>query len=240
MARKSAPTCETEKKPFPTRLRKLMQEKHVTQKTLGKVIGVRPQTISLYCTGQSLPDAEGIARICDHFDISADWILGRSETKSRDTTLNAVCAYTGLSESAIQTIAGKIAPAFDEGYDEDDLELLSELLSDDGLLCFLRDIRASLYSLERCINISERMLSSPDDYLTDGEGGYVSDYWNEKTCDDLKEYRLWRYEAIDTITEFVKTKLKPSEDKYHSLAGDILELCEEAGAKNGEHNETQK
>lgn len=63
MARKNMMTYETEKKIFPTRLREIMQENHTTQKMLGDAIGVRPQTISLYCTGQSSPDADGLTKI---------------------------------------------------------------------------------------------------------------------------------------------------------------------------------
>ena len=225
MARKSVPTCETEKKPFPTRLRKLMQENHVTQKTLGDAVGVRPQTISLYCTGQSLPDAEGITKICDYFGISADWILGRSETKSTDTTLTAVCEYTGLSEKAIRIITGREAVDLVNEYSKEDLKLLSDLLSDGALLLFLRDIDASRQSIEKAIRTSEKMLSNPDCYLSDGDGGYDYAYWHEKTCDDYKDFRLWRYEAIEAITDYVKSKLAHSEEKYQDLMAKIIALC---------------
>lgn len=225
MARKSVPTCETEKKPFPTRLRKLMQEKHVTQKVLGKVIGVRPQTISLYCTGQSLPDAEGIAKICDYFDVSADWILGRSETKSRDTTLTAVCEYTGLSEKAIRIITGKEAVDLVNEFSKEDSQSLSDFLSDGSLLLFLRDISASSQSIEKAIHTSEKMLADPDIYLSNGNGGYDYTYWHEKTCDDYKDFRLWRYEAIEAITGYVKSKLGYSEEKYQDLMAKIIALC---------------
>ena len=47
----------------------------------------------------------------------------------------------------------------------------------------------------------------------------------EKTCDDYKDFRLWRYEAIEAITDYVKSKLAHSEEKYQDLMAKIVALC---------------
>lgn len=75
MSRKSAFPYETEKRPFATNLRVLMKENGTTQRELGEAIGVRPQTISLYCVGQSLPDVEGMAKICLRIGLSVRCIV---------------------------------------------------------------------------------------------------------------------------------------------------------------------
>ena len=74
MSRKKEPAFETEKYPFPSRLRKLMEETKTTQRELALAIGVRPQTVSLYVQGQSFPDVNGLARIANYFSISADYL----------------------------------------------------------------------------------------------------------------------------------------------------------------------
>ena len=103
--------------------------------------------------------------------------------------------------------------------------MLSDLLSDGALLLFLRDIDASRQSIEKAIHASEKMLSNPDYYLSNGDGGYDYTYWHEKTCDDYKDFRLWRYEAIEAITDYVKSKLEHSEEKYQDLMAKIIALC---------------
>lgn len=104
MSRKASLTYETEKEIFPTRLREVMQEQSVNQKTLAKGIGVRPQTVSLYTTGQSAPDVKTLKKISDFFNISSDYLLGISTAKSRISDMGPVCAFTGLSEEAVSAI----------------------------------------------------------------------------------------------------------------------------------------
>lgn len=100
MPRKAQSTFETEKRPFPSRLRAIMKAGKVSQQALASAIGVKRQTISLYTTGQSSPDAERIKQIADFFEVSADWLLGISDLIARDVTVQEVCDLTGLSSCA--------------------------------------------------------------------------------------------------------------------------------------------
>lgn len=105
MSRKKEPTYITEQQAFPQRLQRLMKEHGTTQKQLGTAIGKRPQTVSLYTTGQSSPDVDTIRAIADYYDVSADWLLGRpGSAKTIDPDVQAVCQYTGLSEQAVRTL----------------------------------------------------------------------------------------------------------------------------------------
>lgn len=89
---------------FPSRLREIMKERHVTQTALGSFLGVKRQTISLYEIGRSSPDVECVANIAEYFGVTADWLLGLSDAKTRDTTVQSVSAYTGLPESVIEAL----------------------------------------------------------------------------------------------------------------------------------------
>ena len=91
-------------KPFPSALRKLMEESKTKQQTLADALGVRRQTISYYCDGSSSPDWEGIVKIANFFSVSTDWLLGISEVKSQSTDIKSICTYTGLSEIALTSI----------------------------------------------------------------------------------------------------------------------------------------
>lgn len=104
MARKKEQTWETEKEPFPSRLSEIMEERGVSQEKLAKALGVKRQTVSLYKTGQSSPNAGQLRKISEFFEISSDWLLGMSDVKSQDENLQSTCEYTGLSESALLVI----------------------------------------------------------------------------------------------------------------------------------------
>ncbi len=86
---------------FPTRLRALREEKGVSQAGLASVLEVSKSTIGLYETGDTLPDIETADRLCDYFGVSADYLLGKTSIKSQDAKVQEVCAYTGLSEIAV-------------------------------------------------------------------------------------------------------------------------------------------
>lgn len=86
---------------FPSRLRALREEKGISQANLASLLGVSKSTIGLYETGDTLPDIETADKLCDCFGVSADYLLGRSPTKSQDIKTREVCAYTGLSEVAV-------------------------------------------------------------------------------------------------------------------------------------------
>ncbi len=104
MPRKKEPTCITEKYTFPTRLRELMESYGTTQKKLADAIDMRPQTVSLYTTGQSFPDVNTLKKIAEFFNVSADYLLGLTDVKKPDATIQAICEYTGLSEHAVSVL----------------------------------------------------------------------------------------------------------------------------------------
>lgn len=104
MPRKKEPTCVTENYIFPKRLRKLMENRWITQKALADAINMRPQTVSLYTTGQSFPDVNTLKKIAEFFNISADYLIGVSDVQGLDPDIKFICKYTGLPESSIQWI----------------------------------------------------------------------------------------------------------------------------------------
>lgn len=98
---------------FPKRLKQLMNERKVikkgkmqptSQQDLAYELNVKRQTVSLYLTGQSIPDAIQIRHIAQFFGVSADWLLGLTETKDIDINVRSIAEYTGLSSSAINLL----------------------------------------------------------------------------------------------------------------------------------------
>ena len=112
---------------FATTLREFMQESpktggKVTQKELADYLEVRPQTVSLYCTGESLPDCETLMKIADFFEVTADYMITGRKPENKP-----VRDMLGLSENAVQCLR-----LVNDGYFEDSpymLPMLDCLLS---------------------------------------------------------------------------------------------------------------
>lgn len=90
---------ENYSKAFPTVMRHLMQT--TTQAELATYLSKTRQSITYYCDGSSSPDWETLVKIADYFDVSTDYLLGRTADPSR-----APCAADelGLSAESIKLI----------------------------------------------------------------------------------------------------------------------------------------
>ena len=65
---------------FSKRLAYLRKEAKLTQEQLGSIIGVGKTTISNYETAYSQPDPENIFKLADYFNVTIDYLLGRSSS----------------------------------------------------------------------------------------------------------------------------------------------------------------
>ncbi|KEK24736.1 helix-turn-helix domain-containing protein [Bacillus gaemokensis] len=60
-------------------IKKLRKEKNITQEQLGNVIGVSKMAISYFEKGKKAPGRETLEKIADYFNITTDYLLGRSD-----------------------------------------------------------------------------------------------------------------------------------------------------------------
>lgn len=67
------------------RLKELRKSKNLTQSDLGKILGVGKTTISMYENGNSTPNDEIKLKISEYFDVSLDYLLGKSDSKNNPT-----------------------------------------------------------------------------------------------------------------------------------------------------------
>ena len=75
---------------------------------IGKVaddLSLSRQTISNIINGRYKPDIDNLGKFADYFGVSTDYILGRTDVKSSDTTIQDICAITNLDEDAVKVIA---------------------------------------------------------------------------------------------------------------------------------------
>lgn len=64
-----------------SRLIQLRNERHLSQIDLANQLGIGPNQISRYETGQNTPGAEILFDLAVFFDVSADYLLGLTDTR---------------------------------------------------------------------------------------------------------------------------------------------------------------
>ncbi len=74
------------------RLKRLRSEKKITQEELGKQINVTKVSVSGYENGNRSPDTETLQRLASFFNVSVDYLLGRTNSPTINTD------YDPLSE----------------------------------------------------------------------------------------------------------------------------------------------
>jgi len=68
---------------FSDRLKTLRQERKVSQKDLSDLIGVTPRAWRFYESGDREPNITSLIALADFFDVSIDYLVGRSDTPNR-------------------------------------------------------------------------------------------------------------------------------------------------------------
>ena len=64
-------------------------------------LGVSIQAVNQYRLGLARPSLENLCKIADFYNVSTDYILGRTEEPSADPDIQKACSATGLSGNAI-------------------------------------------------------------------------------------------------------------------------------------------
>lgn len=65
------------------RLKELRKEKSISQRDLANALKLSPSTIAMYEVGQREPDNEILNRIADYFNVTTDYLLGRTDEKNK-------------------------------------------------------------------------------------------------------------------------------------------------------------
>ena len=72
---------------FMEKLPELRKEINISQSTLAKELGIAQNTLSQYESGKREPDNETLIKLADFFNVSIDYLLGKSEFKNFDEML---------------------------------------------------------------------------------------------------------------------------------------------------------
>ncbi|MCK8825363.1 helix-turn-helix domain-containing protein [Fuchsiella alkaliacetigena] len=82
-----------------TRLKELRKKEELSQRELAKKLNLSGSTIGMYEAGKRKPDSDTLQKIASFFDVSVDYLLGRTnERKSADEIKKDLAANPELLE----------------------------------------------------------------------------------------------------------------------------------------------
>lgn len=62
---------------FSQRLRELRERRGMSRRVLGELCGISKNMIGRYERGEHVPDIDTLRDLCEVFDVSADYLMGR-------------------------------------------------------------------------------------------------------------------------------------------------------------------
>lgn len=68
---------------FSSRLFGLLEKTNTSQQALATAIDISRQSITQYCSQVKQPNVDKLIQIADYFDVSTDYLLGRSDSPER-------------------------------------------------------------------------------------------------------------------------------------------------------------
>lgn len=95
---------------FGERLGDLISSRGINQSQLAEQTGIKQSAISEYINGRKngaeprSPDCATIIELSKFFDVSTDFLLGRTDVQSPSVEIQAIAASTGLTEHTIETL----------------------------------------------------------------------------------------------------------------------------------------
>lgn len=89
---------------FATRLKALRERQELNQGQLARELGISRGSISFYENGDRIPDIETFDMICDFFNVSYDYLLGKSDLEENNIEVKAIREYTHLTDENIKRL----------------------------------------------------------------------------------------------------------------------------------------
>lgn len=92
------------RKKFADNLSDVINESGKSIREISEATGIGTGTLSKYQNDVAEAGIDKLAKLANYFNVSTDWLLGRTETRSPDTNKRAVCNYLCLSDAAVDAL----------------------------------------------------------------------------------------------------------------------------------------
>lgn len=106
---------------FVNRIKELRTEKGLKQGDLAALLNVTKATVSKYELGQRDIGSETIGRLCEIFECSADYLIGRADIKKPDLSeieKSVLLAYRKADDHVKDLVRLALDPYWEEGRSE--------------------------------------------------------------------------------------------------------------------------
>ncbi|MDO7285879.1 helix-turn-helix transcriptional regulator [Shouchella clausii] len=72
---------------FAKRLKQLRRNKKITQEDMSNMLGISRQGYGKYENGKTEPDHDTLVKIANYFEVSTDYLLGRTDTPNSESSI---------------------------------------------------------------------------------------------------------------------------------------------------------
>ena len=119
---------------FGKRLKELRKANGYTIEQFAEAVGISKSTVGYYENNNRMPDIEILSRIADVLNVSADYLIGKTNTTATKGKTKTVCDFTGLSDTAVEYLS-ELVKNRDYGKLSIINHLFSELKQDYAFYC---------------------------------------------------------------------------------------------------------
>lgn len=89
---------------FQDRLRKLRKERNLSQDDLGQSLNLGGRTIGNYESGERLPALDTLVKLADFYEVSIDYLLGRTDNRRLNSTTSEMSIFENLPPEAYEEL----------------------------------------------------------------------------------------------------------------------------------------
>ena len=90
---------------FGKRLKELRKANGYTIEQFAEAVGISKSTVGYFENNNRMPDIDNLSRIADVLNVSADYLIGKTNTTATKGKTKTVCDFTGLSDTAVEYLA---------------------------------------------------------------------------------------------------------------------------------------
>lgn len=168
----------------------------MNQEICAEKLRISRAALSYYETGNRNMDIEILHRFCELFNISADYILGLSDSPSKDVNMQIATKTTKLSEDAIENILSlDDVSAYIQGEKCESIELIDMFLKSSFLKVFTMQLcQYKLLANKFVSKFIENPLLSESTESSNNEhfelNSYMAELQTIKDQVDLSKYKL--------------------------------------------------
>lgn len=128
---------------FGDRIKEERTLKQMTQKELSKFLGVSPSTVGMYEQNRRQPDSETIIKLSEIFNVSTDYLLGRTDIKNPEN-----------EDKEMERLANKEIKSVEDALEvikfQDGLMLNGKILNDEDKMLLANALQLGMkYVLEQ-------------------------------------------------------------------------------------------